>query len=306
MPNFPEGNPVRLKNTIVRIEEFIGKGTQGEVYKVFNYKTGEYLALKYLFGDYASENVKEIFYKRTKFLSEHKSPHKSFAWPIDVNFFDYKAECFLYTMPLKIGYAPTTNLINDPDLESTETRVKIILKTLEPLIELEDSNLIYIDVSDKNFLYKKNSVGEVDVAIIDCENITSPSLMLGLQGSGFYRAPEVFLGEKPTNSSIVHSLSVWIYRLLLGGTHPFNGKREKGVLISQEKVIEFYGQNPEFVFSNYESNAPYPSAEDAWKKLPELMRRYFEYTFSEEVLKGKAPRKTVRFLYELVKKAYNL
>lgn len=306
MPNFSKGDFVRLKNTAVYIEEFIGNGTQGEVYKVFNSKTREHLALKYLFGDYASENVKEIFYKRTKFLSEQKNPHKSFAWPIDVSLFDDKSECFLYTMPLKIGYTPTTKLINDPDSESTETRVKIILKTLEPFIELEDSNLIYIDVSDKNFLYKKNSVGEVEVAIIDCENITSPSLMLGLQGSGFYRAPEVFLGENPTTSSVVHSLSVWIYRLLLGGTHPFNGEREKGVLFSQEKVIEFYGQNPEFVFSNYESNAPYPSAEDAWKKLPELMRKYFQYTFSEEVLKGKTPRTTVRFLCELIKKAYKL
>ena len=306
MPNFSKRNFVRLKNSGVYIEEFIGSGTQGEVYKVFNCKTREHLALKFLSGDYASKNVKEIFYKRTKFLSEHESPHKSFAWPTDVGFFDGKTECFLYTMPLKIGYTSTSKLIRFPDSESTETKVKIILKTLEPFIELEDNNLIYVDVSDKNFLYKKNSVGDIEIAVIDCENITSPSLILGLQGSGLYRAPEVILGKNPTNSSTVHALSVWVYRLLSGGAHPFNGSREKNVIFSEEKVLEFYGNNPQFVFSNSEGNEPYDSVTDAWNKLPELMRKYFEYTFSQEVLKGKRPRKSIRFLYELIKAAYKL
>ena len=306
MSHFKEGEFVHIKNSSFYIEKAIGSGVQGEVYKAFDCKNRKHVALKFLFGNYAPRKMKKTYYDRTNFLSCQNSFHKAFAWPEDVGEFDEANGCFLYTMPLKEGFMPTGYLIRFPKSFTPQIRVQVILKVLEAFISLEKNNLFYADISEENILFKVNSVGEVEVAIIDCENITPPSMTLGLQGCGLYKAPEVFLGKSPTIESMAHSMCVWIFRILSGGTHPFNGKKTENTLWDEETIVKFYGINPEFVFSSENDNEPYPTAIEAWEKLPLLMHYFFIYAFSPDVLKGKKPRMSLQYMYEHIKKAYNL
>ena len=305
MSNFSKNDSLLINGSLVVISEFLSGGNQGEVYKAINAKKSEYQALKFLFGNYASPKDKKKFYDRTVLITRTTPSHPAFAWPCGIGKFDDSTKCFSYTMPLKVGFSSSALLIRYPESFTMDMKITVAMKTLEAFCTLEEAGLIYTDVSEKNILFKITPDNEIEVAIIDCENITLNFLSLGLEGTGYFRAPEVLLGAPPDASSVVHALSVWVYRLLVAGVHPLNGSNQQGILLDDAAVVEHFGKNPQFVFGNG-SNRPYPTAVEAWNKLPPLMQHYFSYTFSDEVLKGKNSRMNIRYMYNCLKKAYNL
>ena len=66
-PHFKKGQTVDFcdsTNTRVQVLDYLGGGNQGDVYKVRNLTTGEILAMKHLYGNYAKDKLR--FRRRTK------------------------------------------------------------------------------------------------------------------------------------------------------------------------------------------------------------------------------------------------
>ena len=237
----------------VVVEETLGEGGQGIVYKV-KYD-GKPMALKWYFIK-KLKNPTEFKENLAKNISKGK-PSESFLWPIDIVENTSTGE-FGYIMELRPkGYNELADfLVKKAKFNSNKAMINAAIDICCAFRSLHLKGLSYQDLNDGNFFIN----GETGrVLICDNDNVAPDGdNKTGIQGKCRYMAPEVVLCKnQPNTESDRFSLAIVLFMLLLR-SHPLEGKKYIASTCATEAVErKIYGEKPVFIYDPEDrSNEP--------------------------------------------------
>jgi len=272
----------------IKIQEKLGEGGQGFVYKV-SYD-GKSKALKWYHQNVLKNP--DNFYENLENNIKKGAPTKTFLWPKDLT--EKKNDSFGYIMDLRPNEYKDFSLflLAKEKFASVTAMCNAGLQIIEAFRELHNSGYSYQDLNDGNFFINpKNG----SVFICDNDNVAEYGKNLGIAGKCKYMAPEVVLGKTPPG---IHtdkfSLAVVLFMLLMN-SHPLEGKRSYPPCMTEELERKIYGEQPLFIFDkDDDSNAPVPginnNAIKRWHLYPSYVRDKFLEAFRQDALKDPSKR----------------
>lgn len=263
------------------IEEFLGGGGQGEVYRATH--GDQNCAVKWYFSHQATEAQR----RNLGDLVEQGPPSDSFLWPLDL-VESPEARGFGYLMPLRPrSYQGLEALLAGRmrPLPGFRTLATASFRLADGFQRLHARGQCYRDISMANvFLDPANG----SILICDNDNVTvnSRAFDVGVLGTPKFMAPEVVVGAAKTSTDTdLYSLAVLIFMMLVLA-HPLDGAREAAIrCMDQPAMVELYGKNPVFVFDpEDDSNRPqaqfHPNTLDYWPLYPSFIRELFVKSFT--------------------------
>lgn len=288
------------------IQGFLGRGGQGEVYRVSS-KNGEF-ALKWYHPEIMSKIRAEDFYQNLARNVKRGIPALSsgdqamqFVWPLKL--MEARDGSFGYIMRLFLpGYEPLQNVYMLRKMDATLgravpiawnswfTRVTAGLNIVRAFEILHANGYSYQDLNDGGISINMNTG---DVLICDCDNVSPDKVNLGIKGVMTYMAPEVITGKKlPDRLTDQYSLAVILFRLFLHG-HPMNGVESRSLhnsdQISQRDAdMQIYGYQPHYCLARQDNPNP-PDRQYNWDVYrycwiyPRVLMEAFDRVFTEGI-----------------------
>lgn len=263
----------------VTVEQYLGGGGQGEVYRAD--LGGKKVALKWYYPAQATPEQRSGL----EVLVKKGPPTAKFLWPIELTTAD-KVQGFGYVMPLR---APQYMSIVDLMKRRAEPTFRALatagLQLADSFLELHAMGLCYRDISFGNVFFDPNN-GEVLIA--DNDNVTVDGVgEAGVLGTPRFMAPEIVRGEAvPSMKTDLFSLAVLLFYMLMVH-HPLEGKRELEIkCLDLPAMNKLYGTDPVFIFDpNDDSNRPVPGVHDNaiifWPLYPQFIRDLFIESFTD-------------------------
>ncbi len=189
-----------------QVEEFLGVGGQGEVYRAT--WEGQSVALKWYFQDTATEDQRGIL--AAIFEDRLSPPSSAFLWPLDIAHARGIAG-FGYIMRLR---EPRFKGLLDLVAGRIDPKFRILatlgLGLADSFYKLHAKGLCYRDISFGNAFFDPTT-GEV--LICDNDNVTANrSLKVSVLGTPDFMAPEIVRREAlPSRQTDLYSLAVLLF-----------------------------------------------------------------------------------------------
>ena len=268
------------------VEDFLGGGGQGEVYRA---KWGtESFALKWYFSHTATSQQRAAL---EKLVTVHKAPSLNFLWPLDL--IDSTAgDGFGYVMRLREPrFHGLLDLMMGRVDPSFQTLVTSGLQLADSFFRLHADGLCYRDISFGNVFFDPQT-GEV--LVCDNDNVTeNRSPHCGILGTPDFMAPEIVRGEAlPSRQTDLYSLAVLLF-YMFHVSHPLLGCKVLAIRCWDLPArMKLCGSEPLFIFDpQHHSNAAVarnddPSGEAGanavqyWPVYPQLLRDTFTKAFT--------------------------
>jgi serine/threonine protein kinase/Tfp pilus assembly protein PilF len=198
--------------------EELGKGGMGTVYKVYDKKVREEVALKLLSYEIASdEKTIERFSNELKFA--RKIVHKNVCRMYDLNEVDKR---YFITME----YVPGENLKNFIKMAGqllAEKSLSIARQICEGLAEAHKLGVIHRDLKPQNIMIDREGNARImDFGIarsIKAKSITKPG---GIIGTPEYMSPEQVDGKDVDQRSDIYAVGIILFEMVTGKP-PFEG-----------------------------------------------------------------------------------
>ncbi|HYQ93021.1 MAG TPA: serine/threonine protein kinase, partial [Candidatus Competibacteraceae bacterium] len=264
-----------------RVEQFLGGGGQGEVYRAT--LDGAPVALKWYFPAQATAQQQ----RNLQLLIAKGAPTARFLWPLALAV-SPEANGFGYLMPLR---EPRYHSIVDLMKRRVEPSFRVLatagLELVHSFLELHARGLCYQDISFGNVCFDPTS-GEVLIG--DNDNVgVDGETGGGVLGTPRFIAPEVVRGEAaPSTQTDLFSLAVLLFYMFMIH-HPLEGSKEAAIrCFDLPAMTRLYGTEPVFIFDPVdESNRPLPGYHDNalvfWPIYPEFFRALFTRAFTEGI-----------------------
>jgi eukaryotic-like serine/threonine-protein kinase len=264
--------------TACRVEQLLGAGGQGEVYKVNINGVG--FALKWYYRETASTYQWETL--RT--LIDSGPPDNRFLWPTDLVTEDSKPG-FGYLMALREQqYKGIADLLLRKVTPTFRGLSTACLNLADAFLQLHAKGLCYRDISMGNVFFDPSSGS---VRVCDNDNVGVNGGPTAILGTPRFMAPEVVRGETlPSTQTDLYSLAVLLF-LILVFHHPLDGRRESAIHCLNRAAMEhLYGTDPIFIFDpNDRSNEPDPEYQKNalvfWPLYPAFLKKLFIQSFTE-------------------------
>lgn len=270
-----------------RVEECVGSGGQGEVYRVS--AKGKDWALKW----YSPEQATEEQRRSLEALVQKGSPTENFLWPLEV-VSSPEINGFGYIMPL----APKKFKKMERLMMSKKNPKKInptfrALTTAgfylaDSFYHLHINGLAYRDISFGNVFLDPN---DGDIVLLDNDNVSinKTKTKNSILGTMRFMAPEIVrLEAAPSTETDCYSLAVLLFYMFYI-SHPLEGKRESEIACFDEPAMKkLYGYDPLFIFDPIDSsNAPDPerhkNAQVYWNLYPQFFNDLFTRAFTDGI-----------------------
>jgi len=272
---------------------------QADVYEVVDVDRQKVMAMKHLYGFYATNT--NLFYKKVQLLARYPAPHPRLVWPEAVGSFDSETGSFVYLMEnLPPDYKPIALVMRKPESVSDIQRKQMAVQLAEIFSTLHGKGFIYGDISENNICYRIDENGQADIRVIDCDNVSIRGKSLGVFGSGLFRAPEVMLGGFPTESSDAYALAVAVFRMMVG-CHPLDGVYTQSIHFTSEMVEQCFGKNPEYIFSGGENGPVRDRYKERFESLSPQLQIFFNFIFCSTCLHIPEKRPTADMLLTILK-----
>lgn len=208
------------------IEEKIGEGGMGVVYRATHILMERPVAIKFLHSDRLSNNTAiERFKKEAKAAGRIQHPNATAVLDFGVS-----NNTFYLVMEYLEGRSLRARLREEKHIPDKEV-VRIVSQTCEALDAAHKCNIVHRDLKPDNiFLQNKDGVETVKVLdfgiakIIQVENqaelseLTSDNFM----GTPFYMSPEQFQSDPLSPATDIYTIGIITYELLTG-QRPFHG-----------------------------------------------------------------------------------
>jgi serine/threonine protein kinase len=261
------------------VEQFLGGGGQGEVYKA---KLGNAsVALKWYFSASATDEQ----YAALTRLVEQGPPTDKFLWPMEL-VLATGIPGFGYVMPLR---EPRFKGIVDMMKRHVEPSFRALATAgfdlTHSYLQLHAKGLCYRDISFGNVFFDPNTG---DVCICDNDNVAIDGQAKGgILGTPRFMAPEIVRGEAlPSTQTDLFSLAVLLFYMFVVH-HPLEGRQESSIrCLDLPAMTKLYGQEPVFIYDpSDDSNRPVQGYHDNaivfWPIYPQFLRVLFTKAFTD-------------------------
>jgi len=209
----------------------IGQGGMGRVYRVFDKKIEEDIALKLIRMEIAT-NSHAIERFRNELKIARKISHKNVCRMFDLN--EYSGIHYI-TMEYVEG-EDLNSLINRTEKISPIKSIDIGIQICKGLIEAHEIGTIHRDLKPKNIMIDKEGNAHImDFGIAHSTETDGVTEVGKTVGTPRYMSPEQISGQELDQRSDIYSLGIMMYELLTGQT-PFEG--DNFVNIKKKKKTE--------------------------------------------------------------------
>jgi len=211
-----------------RVEERLGAGGMGAVYRARHLQMDRPVALKFL-----HQRLVEDEAARVRFLTEARAAVKlRHPNAVSVTDFGQTSEgCIYIVMELLEGRTLREILSREAPLE-TARAISIMLQTSGAVAAAHEAGIIHRDLKPSNILITQSADHPAVVKVLDFgiatfapdedENVTALAQTNTVIGTPRYMSPEQHNGAELTPATDVYSLGVILYEMLTG-TVPFSG-----------------------------------------------------------------------------------
>jgi serine/threonine protein kinase len=260
------------------VEQFLGGGGQGEVYKAN--LAGNMMALKWYFAQNATPEQRAGL----ETLIKSGAPNDRFLWPVEM-VSDRSVPGFGYLMLLREPrYKSIVDLMKRKVEPSFRALITAGLALSHSFLQLHAKGLCYRDISFGNVFFDPVNG---DILICDNDNVAVDGAgPTGVLGTPRFMAPEIVRMEaKPSTQTDLFSLAVLLFYMLMV-SHPLEGKRESSIrCFDLPAMNKIYGFEPLFIFDPVDtSNRPVVGIHDNalayWGIYPQFLRDLFTKAFT--------------------------
>lgn len=263
------------------VEEFLGSGGQGEVYR--GLLAGKSVAIKWYYPHYLKQD--KGLRARLELTVKKGSPNARFLWPLElVSVAD--SEGFGYIMPLREReYKSIVDLMKRRAEPTFRALTTAGLHLADSFLQLHAKGLCYRDISFGNVFFHP---GTGDILICDNDNVTvDDGGETGILGTPRFMAPEVVRSEAmPSTHTDLYSLAVLLFYMLMVH-HPLEGRREMEIrCLDLPAMNKLYGTQPLFIWDPQDSsNRPVAGDQENaiayWAVYPKFIRELFTNAFTD-------------------------
>ncbi len=212
-----------------RIEQILGRGGMGVVYKATDTQLDEMVAIKTLPGDVMTRSPEDLERFKREIRLARKITHRNVLRTYDYG----EAEgVYFISMEFVRGYT-LSELIDEAPSRQMPSRatVGIARQICRGLHAAHEQGIIHRDIKPQNVLIDaKGEVKLMDFGIARMAEAPEAMTQAGLiVGTPHYMSPEQVQGKQLDSRSDVYSMGVLIYELLVG-KRPFESSSLTGVL----------------------------------------------------------------------------
>ncbi|GKX67631.1 serine/threonine-protein kinase [Inconstantimicrobium mannanitabidum] len=224
----------------VALDEFIGEGASGRVFKAYHKRLGINVAIKEIKHNTVDSDIIE---NEKKILVSLK--HKGIP-----NIYDVIAENRTHYIVME--YVEGTNLeefINKIGVPSLKVLIDIGKQLCDIIEYLHEKNVIYNDLKPSNILldnYNKVSLIDFGVSYDANNSLKSTS---GYSGTYVYSSPEQLRGEIDSSDNDIYSLGATLYYIsegedpIVSQEQRFRKSTDKGIINIIEKAMAYNKSN---------------------------------------------------------------
>ncbi len=215
------------------IQDSLGKGGMGEVFRVYDRKRSVDVAMKVLVPDLAEDVPFVIRFKReAKTLASLKHPNI-------IQFYELVQEDDALFLIMDYIDGPTLKkeILRSSGKPMNYALILRVMRAMCIALHFVHSNhKVHCDVKPANIMLNKNGrVFLSDFGISQEVEGTTTSTMAGA-GAPAYMAPEQIRGKNSTPQTDIYSLGIVLYEMLTGGNRPFMGERGSETATTKERV----------------------------------------------------------------------
>lgn len=263
-----------------RICEFLGSGSQGEVYRSIS--GGKEYALKWYYPEFSTENQKNILTQLIKL----GAPDERFLWPLEL-IEDSEIRGFGYIMTLRPRHFKSIVDVMKRKIDpSFCSIITACIELSDSFLKLHQKNLCYRDISFGNVFFEPNT-GKI--LICDNDNVVKNGESTSILGTPRFMAPEIVMGKsKPNIQTDLFSLSVLLFYMLMMH-HPLEGIKETKIkCFDLPAMNQLYGKDALFIYDPFnQSNRPsaeyHKNALIFWPIYTEKIRQNFIQAFTRGI-----------------------
>ncbi len=216
-----------------RIEELLGRGGMGVVYRVEHVRIGKLMAMKLLHGALARDkDVVKRFKREAEAVSKLDHPNT-------VQVFDFgQSEGMMYLVMEYLSGRDLGQLIKEEGALSFDRVARIAAQVCGSVAQAHDRGIVHRDLKPENIMVVEGGAVADFVKVLDFglaklreseENEKSITRAGSILGTPYYMAPEHIRGEAVDARSDVYAVGALIYKAITG-VPPFWASSPVGVL----------------------------------------------------------------------------
>jgi len=248
-----------MMNSRYELEDRLGLGGMGAVYRAYDRVKSQYVALKRvpLASTATDVSMRLALAREFKTLASLRHPHI-------INVLDYGFDSDkqpFFTMELLEDAETITSAAQE---RPQEGRIHLLLQLLQALAYLHRRGVIHRDLKPANVLVtREGQVKVLDFGI--AQDLSESRLHHAPAGTLIYIAPETLLDQPASVQSDLYAFGVIAYEIFLGRT-PFEGDLGTMIadILAQEANVSMFPQNLAQFMARLlakEAQARYPSAD---------------------------------------------